>query len=122
MALKLCGVTLTADSKLSVKSITSITKIAGIPTSSIPGWPSSGPTCTTIYLGYADGRRQPPNAACSPPFAPYDYDSASGVIYIAGGCGDPSFIPDAGYYSDGGAIFDVTNGDGVLTFWGPCAR
>ena len=115
-----------AITSISGVSWANLAKVSGIAKASIssiggaPAGPPPGPTCTTIYLGYADGRRQSPNDACSPPFAPYDYDSASGVIYTAGGCGNPSFIPVAGYYSDGGTIYQVLGG--VLIPWGFCAR
>jgi hypothetical protein len=92
----------------------SITDIGGV----TPG--PVGPTCTTLYLGYSDGRRRPPSDACLDTPQPYDYDSASGVLYTSGGCGNPAFIATAGFYSGGGIIYDYTNG--TLVTWGSCPR
>lgn len=117
---QISGVTISSTTSIAGINVTSISAIAGILTANISGWPSAGPSCTTLILGYADGRRNPPSAACTAPPQPYDYDSSSGILYTDGFCGNPAGIVAAGYYSDGAMIYDFTNG--VLVEWGPCGR
>jgi hypothetical protein len=118
---QIAGVSIENITSIAGVSATSISNICGIATTNIPGWPTGGgASCTTLYLGYADGRRFPPGFACSADQQPYDYDSSTGILYTAGGCGDPAFITAAGYYSDGSTIYDFTNG--ILVDIGTCAR
>jgi hypothetical protein len=114
------GVPVSNIEKISSIDATNIVKISSIATANIPGWPSAGPSCTTIYLGYSDGRRQPPSDACLDTPQPYDYDPISGILYVNGFCGNPIVTAAAGFYSDGGTIYDYTNG--TLQDWGPCER
>jgi len=115
---KISGVTLTSTTKIVGKEATSISKISGgISTSSIPGWPTSGPSCTVVFYGYSDGRRSAPGDACTASFYEYALGN-NGVLYYAGGCGTAIAAP--GFYSDGTEIFDFTSG--VLAPWGLCVR
>lgn len=114
---KVSGVSVSSISKIAGKTATTISKIAGRSTSGIPGWPTAGPSCTTVYYGYSDGRRSAPGDSCTAP--PYEYALGNdGVLYYAGACGTVQAAP--GYYSDGATIFDFTNG--VLVPWGACRR
>lgn len=105
--------------KVSDVAASTIQNISGIPTSNIPGWPSAGPSCTTVYYGYSDGRRTPPEQACFEP--PYEYalSSNGSVLYIGGFCGIIAAV--AGFYSDGGTIYFF---DGVSSFfpYSACGR
>jgi hypothetical protein len=112
------GVPVSNIEKISSIDATNIVKISSIATANIPGWPSAGPSCTTIYLGYSDGRRQPPSDACLDTPQPYDYDNTSGILYQHLQCGVTTASP--GFYSDGSEIYDYTNG--VLVPFGPCGR
>lgn len=115
---KISGAIITSTTKIVGKESTSISKIAGgISTSSIPGWPSSGPTCSRKFYGYSDGRRSAPGDACRAEFQEYALGD-NDVLYYAGACGTVQAAP--GFYSDGGEIFDFTNG--VLVSWGVCER
>jgi len=104
----------------SIKGVaaTSISSIAGISTNSLPGWPGSAPTCTTLALGYSDGRRNPPSYACFATFENYDFDSTNKVLYVSGQCGITEALP--GFYSDGVTLSDYING--TLNDIGPCPR
>lgn len=105
----------------SIKGVaaTSISSIVGVSTSTIPGWPGSAPSCTTIALGYSDGRRDPPEAACTNFFITWDQDPSNGALYIPGQCG-VTYAP-SGFYSDGGTIYFY---DGANSFFpiGSCPR
>jgi hypothetical protein len=111
------GVPVQNITSISGVNSTSITVISGIPTSSIPGWPGgSGPSCTTVYFGYSDGRRSAPFDACRAEFIQYELDTSTMKLYQAGQCGGAEALP--GYYSDGGTLYDYTNG--TLNEIGPC--
>jgi len=111
------GVLVSNISKISSADATTIVKISSIATANIPGWPSAGPTCTTVFYGFSDGRRQPPSDACTAPFYEYALGDDN-ILYLAGACGIAQ--ADPGFYSDGGTIYDFTNG--VLVPFGPCPR
>lgn len=111
------GVPVNNINKISSADATTIVKISGIATANIPGWPSAGPTCTTVFYGYSDGKRTPPGNSCTAPFYEYALGD-NNVLYYAGACGTVEAAP--GFYSDGGIIFDFTNG--VLVPFGPCGR
>jgi hypothetical protein len=115
---QISGVTISSTTSIAGISVTSISAIAGISTASIPGWPSAGPSCTTVYFGYSDGRRSAPGDACTAPFIPYELDTSTQVLYQGGQCGGATAAP--GFYSDGSTIYDYTNG--TLQDWGPCGR
>lgn len=93
-------------------SKSSITNIGGVVT------PPPGPTCTTEYYGYSDGRRNPPSDACTSPPQPYELDGSTGALYVSGGCGVT--YANGGYYSDGRTIsfFDGN----TLQFYDVCPR
>ena len=83
---------------------TSITSINGVSTSTIPGWPGgSGPSCTTVFYGYSDGRRQPPSEACFAEPQPYDFDEINNLLYLDGGCQNDFATP--GFYANNGIIY-----------------
>jgi hypothetical protein len=104
----------------SIKGVaaTSISYIVGVSTSNIPGWPGSAPSCTTVYYGYSDGRRSPITDACTNLPQPYDYNSTTGELYLAGQCGVT--YADGGYYSSGGAIYFFDGS--TLQFYDMCPR
>ena len=80
---------------------TTIISIGGIPTSSIPGWPSGG-GCETLSLGYTSG--PPPTQACINPQNDYQFDSTLNILYDIGEpCGGK--IAPNGFYSDGRTIY-----------------
>lgn len=111
------GILLSSISQIAGTNITSVINIGGLATSGIPGWPTAGPSCTTVYYGYSDGRRSAPGDSCTAP--PYEYALGNdGVLYYAGACGTVQAAP--GYYSDGATIFDFTNG--ILVPWAACGR
>ncbi len=112
------GVPVSNISKISSIDATTIVKISSIATANIPGWPSAGPTCTTVSFGYSDGRRTPPGDSCTAPFIPYELDTSTQILYQGGQCGGATAAP--GFYSDGATIYDFTNG--VLVPFGPCGR
>jgi hypothetical protein len=61
------------------------------------------PSCNTVFFGYSDGRRNPPEASCVADFFAYEQDPNSGVLYLEGQCGvTPAPI---GFYSNGAEIF-----------------
>jgi hypothetical protein len=82
--------------------VTSIISIGGIDTANIPGWPG-GASCTTFLYGYTDGKKYPPEDACTLEKSPYDWDDANQILYMGGGCGTNMARP--GYYSDGDTIY-----------------
>jgi hypothetical protein len=90
----------------------SITNIGGAST------PPPPPSCTTVYYGYSDGRRSPITDACTNLPQPYDYDSTTGVLYLAGQCGVT--YANGGYYSSGGAIYFFDGS--TLQFYDMCPR
>ncbi len=112
------GVPVSNISKISSIDATTIVKISSIATANIPGWPSAGPTCTTVSFGYSDGRRTPPGDSCTAPVNPYELDTSTQILYQGGQCGGATAAP--GFYSDGATIYDFTNG--VLVPFGPCGR
>jgi len=114
------GIPLSSISQIAGTNITSVINIGGLATSGIPGWPSSGPSCTPTVFGYSDGRRFPPTAACTGQTAPYDFDTTNGILYNPGGCGSTLAAP--GYYS--GASREIFFWDGVssFTFYDRCPR
>ena len=112
---KVNGANITVSSKITGKSATAISGIMGIRTSSIPGWPGAGPSCTRLSLGYSPG--PPPPAACLARQSFYEYDSSSNILYEEGGCGVTT--APLGFYSDGRIIY---NWDGVaFTSIGRCS-
>jgi len=114
------GVPVENITSISSVDATSIQYIAGVATANIPGWPGAGPSCTTRFFGYSDGRRQPPSDACIAPPQPYDQDPASGDLYVNGGCGVT--YADAGYYSDGFTIYFWGGFTGSWVIVQPCDR
>jgi len=98
---------------------TSITSISSILTSNIPGWPSAGPTCTIVRLGFADGRKNPPSFACAsaPGGFLYDFDATNNLLYTSNNCGINFAGP--GYYSDGITIY-YWDGSSSWTVFGAC--
>ena len=90
----------------------SITSIGGAST------PPPPPSCTTVYYGYSDGRRSPITNACTNPPQPYDYNSTTGELYLAGQCGVT--YANGGYYSSGGAIYFFDGS--TLQFYDMCPR
>ena len=97
------GVNISLITSIGGVDITSISNIAGISTSNIPGWPT-GASCTTVYYGYSDGGRNPPEDACVLEQFPYEWDIATGILYTEGSCGVELARP--GYYSDGTTIYE----------------
>ena len=116
---KVSGVPVENISSLSGVDVSSTSKLMGVPTANIPGWPGgSGPSCTTALYSYhcCDA-----GLACSiGRFAPYEYDSSTGMLYFEGQCG---ILPvDIGFYSDY-ATNSVSYFDGsTLNFIGPCKK
>jgi len=109
------GVPVSNISKISSIDATTIVKISSIATANIPGWPSSGPSCTTVYWGYSDGRRTPPSAACTA--SPSNYELGDdGKLYLSGDCGGQ--LAAAGFYGTGRELlfWDLN----TLTSQGPC--
>ena len=90
----------------------SITNIGGAST------PPPPPSCTTVYYGYSDGRRSPITDACTNLPLPYDYNSTTGELYLAGQCGVT--YANGGYYSSGGAIYFFDGS--TLQFYDMCPR
>jgi len=78
---------------------TSITSLVGIPTTSLPGWPSSGPTCIDSVFSYGGA----PGIACSAGASFYSFDSTNNLLYNFGSCGG-DYAPE-GFYSDGTVIY-----------------
>ena len=116
---QISGVNITATSLIAGISVTSISAIAGISTSDIPGWPT-GASCTTVFYGYTDGRKYPPEDACTSSPFPYDWDATSQTLYLGGGCGNTELIAPRGFYSDGRTIYFW---DGrAWTEYGPCSK
>jgi hypothetical protein len=74
-----------------------IVLIGGIPTTSIPGWPSGG-GCETLSLGFTS--RLPTQQACINPRNDYQFDSINNILYAAGELCGGRLAPD-GFYSDG---------------------
>jgi hypothetical protein len=99
---------------------TSITAISGVLTSTIPGWPSSGPTCTPFSLGFSDGRRNPLTDACTAIPRFYDWDATNELLYDSGGCGVT--FARIGYYSDGATIYFWGGSAGSWVEVQPCPR
>jgi hypothetical protein len=85
-----------------------IVSIGGIPKSSITsiGGVVTPPsvTCVTVYYGYSDGRRTPPEDSCLASTQPFEFDTIGQKLYYFGSCG--TGIADPGYYSDGVTIFE----------------
>jgi hypothetical protein len=110
------GVNISLITSIGGVDITSISNIAGIATSNIPGWPT-GASCTTVYYGYTDGRRNPPEDACVLEQLPYEWDSSTGLLYTEGSCGVELARP--GFYSDGTTIYEWDGGR--LNEYGSCS-
>lgn len=113
-----------AITKINTTNWANINIISGVNKSSIVNVSGSqvsppGPTCTNYEFGYSDGRRTPPESACSNPLLPYDFDETNQLLYISGGCG--SIFAIAGYYSDGRMIF-FWDGAQSWSQYGPCGR
>jgi len=89
--------------------VTSIISIGGIDTANIPGWPG-GASCTTFLYGYTDGKKYPPEDACTLEQSPYDWDDANQTLYLGGGCGRDELRAPDGYYSDGTTIYYWSKG------------
>jgi hypothetical protein len=113
------GIPLSSISQIAGKDITSVINIGGLATSGIPGWPSSGPSCTPTVFGYSDARRNPPSYACVATPQNYDFDDINGLLYVSGGCGT-SFAP-IGFYSDGVKLWNW-NGNSNFILVGSCPR
>ncbi len=98
-------------SSLNGVSWNSVTNIGGVSV-------SHGPTCTSVWYGYSDGRRFPVQYACTA--SQYEYAFGNdGVLYYAGSCGTSVAI--AGYYSDGRMIY-FWDGASNFTPFQPCGR
>jgi len=93
---------------------TTISYIANIATSTLPGWPGSGPSCTTLSLSPGN---DPDEACYNGRYSLFEYDSSTGMLYLEGQCGgtpaDPSFYSDQNtnevYYFDGASYQFVGN-------------
>lgn len=91
-------------------SAISITRLVGVATLDIGGWPTDTPpppSCDTLLLGYTDGRELPPTAACSADFMPYELDPLTNILYTEGGCGDERSLAPGGFYSDGRMVYSI---------------
>jgi hypothetical protein len=78
-----------------------IVSIGGIPTTSIPGWPSGG-GCETLSLGHSSF--PPPTQACRNPQNDYQFDSTNNILYAVGEPCGGTLAPN-GFYSDGRTIY-----------------
>ena len=80
-----------------------------------------GSACTTVRLGQADGRKTPPQAACTnqPGGFLYEFDATNNLLYTGNNCGISFAGP--GYYSDGMTIY-YWDGSSSWTFFSPCPR
>ena len=118
---QISGVNITSTTLIDGINATSVSAIDGILTSNIPGWPSAGPTCTLVRLGFADGRKSPPPVACTnqPGGFLYDFDATNNLLYSSNSCGISFSGP--GYYSDGILIY-YWDGSSSWTVFGPCPR
>lgn len=112
-----------AITKISGALWANITKVGGIIKASITGINNVATppliTCTPAAFGYSDGRRDPPEAACTNFPIIWDYDVTNGALYIPGQCGI-THAP-AGYYAGGGTLYFY---DGANSFFpvGSCSR
>jgi hypothetical protein len=91
----------------------SITDIGGASAGSPPG-----PSCTTVYYGYSDGRRGNITDACFDFPQPYEYDPSTGALYSFELCG--VVYAESGYYAGNGAIFFFDGN--TLQFYDVCPR
>ena len=98
---------------------TSITNLAGAPTTSLPGWPSDGPTCTDSVFSYGEA----PGIACGADAEFYSFDENNSLLYLFGYCNDENYYAPEGFYVDNrGSIF-WWHLDGRVWVWefiGPC--
>lgn len=93
---------------------TSVLSIGGIPTTSIPGWPSGG-GCEILNLGFTS--RQPSQKACINPRDDYQFNSTKNILYAIGEPCGGTLAPD-GVYSDGMLTYKWFKG--IWEFGGPC--
>jgi hypothetical protein len=116
---KYSGVSWSSISKINGISKASISKLAGIDSTSSGGGGGggSGPSCTTVYFGYADARSNPPARACDAPPQSYEFDATNNLLYTPGGCG--SSFADPGFYSDGRTVY-YWDGETSWTRIGKC--
>ena len=97
-------------------NVTSIISIGGIPTTSIPGWPSGG-GCITLSLGHSSFR--PPTQACMAPRNDYQFDTTKNILYgIGEPCDGGGILAPNGFYSDGIIIYSWF--DEIWGVGGPC--
>jgi hypothetical protein len=73
-----------------------IVSIGGIPTTSIPGWPSGGPTCTDSVFSYGEA----PGIACGADAEFYSFDENNSLLYLFGYCNDENYYAPEGFYVD----------------------
>ena len=95
-------------------NVTSIISIGGIPTTSIPGWPSGG-GCITLSLGHSSF--PPPTQACRNRTNEYQFDSTNSILYGVGELCGGTTAPN-GFYSDGIIIYSWF--DEIWGVGGPC--
>jgi hypothetical protein len=90
---KVSGVPVENISSLNGVNASSTSKLMGVPTANIPGWPGgSGPSCTPDRYSY--GRDTA--TACLGNFQFFDYDSSTGMLYVSGQCG--TTLAPIGFY------------------------
>jgi hypothetical protein len=106
------GVDFNNISSINGVSWNSVSNICGVPV-------SHGASCTPISLGYSDGRKFPPEYACTASPFFYDFDSINQLLYTSNNCGI-SFA-GAGYYSDGVDIY-YWDGAEIWTYFSACGR
>ena len=63
----------------------------------------SSVTCTPTVFGYSDGRRNPPESACTNIPVIWDYDAVNGALYISGQCG--VIYAPTGFYAGEGTLY-----------------
>ena len=111
---KVSGVPVENISSLNGVDASSTSKLMGVSTSNISGWPSAA-SCTPDL--YAYGRDTA--AACGGTFQFFDYDDSTGMLYVSGQCG--TTLAPVGYYqwyTDNQLYyFDQVN---PLSFYGAC--
>lgn len=116
------GIPISMISNVKGLAIASIKQIGGIDTTKIDGWPTDtppGPSCDTLLLGYTNGRKEPPTAACTNTPNPYELDPLTNILYTKGGCGIDSALAPGGFYSDGVMIYTI-GPDGTFKEVTPC--
>lgn len=89
---------------ISIAGVTaaSITSLASVPTTSLPGWPSGGPTCTDSVFSYGEA----PGIACGAGAGFYSFDENNSRLYLFGYCNDENYYAPEGFYVDSrGSIF-----------------